>query len=140
MKVYDYVLKSGNYAYCAVSNDAIYKVNLKTKKVTCLTKVTEVVYAMKKKGRYLYYIESTMGGYRFNRVNVKSGKRQRLGRYYEYVISGTKIYYNGWVSRLNGSSTKKSNIPIKMKEVVAKIIQLVGKVLIKLIKSSQKEN
>lgn len=117
MTVYDKVLRIGNFAFCAVSDDAIYKVNLKTNKVRKLVAVSEVPHSMRKNGSYLYYVESTMGGNTLYRVSVKTGKRNRLGPYYEYVISGNRIYCDGRVMKLDGSCKKKSTTSIKMKSI-----------------------
>ena len=145
MTVYDQVIKKGNYAYCTGVGRNLYKVNLKTGKVTNLitgntgpevhNHVSYVypirnVRSMKLKGKYLYYISAqTQGpGEALYRINVNTGKIKRLastsmGRI-TYVIKGSKIYYyidkmdgkkRCKVMKLNGKSRKKTSIVPKMK-------------------------
>jgi Tol biopolymer transport system component len=98
MKAYDTV-KSGNYVYCAAAN-GIYKVNIKTKKVTRLAKgqSNEYLHALKKKGKYIYYMCNGVIYTDVMRVKTTGGKVKKVFNGYNskavcaYAISKNKLY------------------------------------------------
>ena len=102
--VYDKVLKNGNYAYCIASYDGmwkrLYKVNLKTGKVTRLTGKMILARGMKYRKGYLYFAtgstDTDVGN--LYRVGVKSKNKKRLAQISvtsnPYCVLGkNKIYY-----------------------------------------------
>lgn len=123
MTCYNEILVSGNYAYC---NDfGIYKVNLKNGKVKTLRTENQCfdyeIWGMKKKGNYLYFLETDYSDYPDNptylsRVNVKNKKYDFLDSFInEYAIKGNKIYYYDellekyYVTNLNGKNKRTTN-------------------------------
>ena len=121
-------IKSGNTVYCT-SGWHILKVDLKTKKVTKLAK-SKVIYCvnLKIKGKYLYYVDKStgVGDASIYRINLKTNKKKKLAGSTgsDYVISGSKIYYQKWdrnkplptnrTMKLNGKAKKKTKVRIKM--------------------------
>ena len=102
--VYDDVLKNGNYAYCLAAYNGLesrlYKVNLKTGKVTRLTGKMLNPKGMKYRKGYLYFASGstdTDEGALY-RIGVKSKKKKKLAQvsvmYSPYYVLGkNKIYY-----------------------------------------------
>lgn len=126
MTLYD-VVKSGKYAYAGTDN-AIYKVNIKTGKVRKLKTFGKDTYfgGMRYYKGYLYYLvdDDSLNACLY-RVNVKSGKIKRLAQYSEasisFAIRKSKIYYMAEdeighkykrVMKLNGKSKKKSSYKV----------------------------
>ena len=134
VKMTDYsdVYKSGKTAYCA-GDAGLYKVTLKkgkVKKVKRLVKMGEYgwVMSLKKKGKYIYFVEGTNGTVSYIcRVKTSGGKAKSLGggnEMQDYAISGNKIYYSyldyndrtdeEYVAyrqmKLNGKGKKKSSV------------------------------
>lgn len=120
MKVYDKVLKEGKYVYC-ISEAGVYKVNVKTGKKKTLGKRDTMIEewfpgAMKKKGKWIYFLVNGPVGSSLQRVNVNNANWKILtvldGEHWveRYMISGNKIYYT-WgsknrVMKLNGKNKK----------------------------------
>ena len=119
---YNEVMKYKNTVYCA-SPAGIYKVKLrngKMKKKTCLTKEAYEPYAMRKKGKCIYYIDGSNGTQcTFARVGIKTHKVKYLAdgaSDFAYAIKGKKIYYSAddydgvtykhRVMKLNGKNKK----------------------------------
>ena len=140
MTTYNKIVKRGN-TVCVSLKDAIVAVNLKNGKTRILENKTPTellpgcgIKHMKIKGNYLYYIDVLGTDHWdtfFYRVNIKNGKKKRLGRdVLGYVIKGKKLYYLGhkidWsnggkdikknrVMKLNGKGKKKTSVKAKMK-------------------------
>ena len=132
MHVYNRVIKAGNSIYCS-NGYVLYKVN--KKRGTAKTLYAYHTWTgdyflnqMRLKGKYLYFVLGGENVSSLYRINVKTGKRQRLmkenGFLYDYVISGRKIYYRRmiWsgteptirrVMKCNGKSVKKTRIRAK---------------------------
>lgn len=102
--VYSEVIKRGNTAYCAYNEDGDYtilKVDLNTGKKTRLVRNAFRMKGMKQRGSYLYYgVGFETPQFNLYRVNVKTGKKQKLARVYSvgsgypaYVLGKTRIYY-----------------------------------------------
>ena len=120
MKVYDEVLKEGKYVYC-ISEAGIYKVNVRNGNKKTLEKKDSTYTgtfpeAMKKKGKWLYYMADGPIGTGLYRVNVNNARDVELvepdGEHWveRYMISGNRIYYT-WgskyrVMKLNGKNKK----------------------------------
>ena len=138
MTVYNVAIKSGNKVYCN-GTENIYRVDLKKKKVLkrlhTEESVVEDVKAMKKKGKYVYFLfESYYDKERMDlyRVSIYGGKEKRLAKNVcAYAISDGKIYYTHFkkwndygnpvgktnkVMKLNGKSKKSTRYKVKMKE------------------------
>lgn len=126
MTLYD-VVKSGKYAYAGTDN-AIYKVNIKTGKVRKMKSFGEDTYfgGMRLYKGYLYYLvdDDSLNSNLF-RMNVKTGKIKRLVSYSEaniqFAIRKSKIYYMvedeighkyKRVMKLNGKSKRKSSYKV----------------------------
>ena len=126
MTGYDQVYVSGKTAYCAGAR-GLYKVTLKKGKV----KKVKVLYstgrtwfdgsqigAMKKKGKYIYFLRITGVDNLLYRVKTSGKSKKFLAFTYDYAIKGNKIYctdgeehlksYNR-VMKLNGKSKKKTS-------------------------------
>ena len=133
MKTYYQILKSGKYVYCS-GDLALYRFNTKTKKVKILYKNSdpeEVVYGMKKKGKYLYYIHTGPVKDTLYRSNVSTGSKKALIQSDSfstpsYVIYGKKIYVKvttihgeskRYSMNLNGKKRKKTSMKPVMKSV-----------------------
>lgn len=131
-RAYDRVMKYKNTAYCA-GCAGIYKVKLKNGKPVKITHIMKEqacygVYAfpgaMRKKGKYIYYIEKTNGASSYlKRVGIRSHKDKILAHFAtEYAISGKKIYYtedddysvSHKVMKLSGKGKKKTSVKVKM--------------------------
>lgn len=130
MTVYNQVIKSGKYAYCATPK-GIYKVNLKTKQKKLIAKdeVFEIYPPgeMKLHKGYIYY--TTGGGTSSDLCRVRTdGKKHRsLHSIWNYAIKNNRIYFTDYdydngnpkgVKRsmtLNGKSVKKSPYKISNK-------------------------
>ena len=130
MSVYS-CIKSGDTVYCS-NNNHIFKVNLKTKKVTILTGGKCYPNNLKLKGKYLYYQDIQQGfdengytGYLY-RINVKTKAKKKLANASAYAIKGKKIYFTAdklksdysfktikRVMKLNGKSKKKTKYTVK---------------------------
>ena len=128
MKVFKYVIKSGNTVYCSGGAGGIYKVTLKNgkvKKTKRLVKHYSWLAGMKKKGKYIYYVEGSAGTTRtLARVNIDTGKRKALigsaGYDIEYVIKNKKLYVRvgsfysekavNKVMKLNGKAVKNTSV------------------------------
>ena len=132
-KVYDQVIKSGDYAYC-IAGTGIYKVNVKSGKIKKLVKDPGDYghyRQMCKKGKYLYYIKggTDVRGDLY-RVSIKGGKSKHLAGNVnkarcvsKYMIKKDRIYYkemnatNGKEKtkkmKLNGKAKKKSKAKVK---------------------------
>ena len=135
---YDQVVKDGNTAYCAGAY-AIYKVKLsksgKVKKVTRIVKGGTVwdrdarmIGHMKKKGKYLYYLDygELDGSVTYlKRVNTETKKKKKLVftdcDFNAYAIKDKKLYCKYYdektvkkVMKLDGSSKKKTSKKIVM--------------------------
>ena len=130
MTVY-YCIKSKSTVYCSNANH-IFKVNLKTKKVTILTGGKCYPGNLKLKGKYLYYQDIQQGfdengyaGYLY-RINVKTKAKKKLAGATDYAIKGKKIYVTAdkikgdnsikttkRVMKLNGKSKKKTKYKAK---------------------------
>ena len=131
-KVYEQVIKEGNIAYCG--GCGIYKVNLKTGKVTTLKKNKDWLGSrytdMKKIGSWIYFKKDGETYNYLYRINVRNRKckkiapkilpypKSHIGNLW-YYISGSKIYlttiydgdYDGdfnAVTKLNGKGEKRS--------------------------------
>lgn len=142
MATYNEVIKIGNTAYCG--NTGIYKVNLKSGKVTVLRRndhTDDVIFThLSKKGSWIYFIDQSPSPIApLRRVNIKTKKCETIGTkktkiwgsYQEdmgvekYVISGSKIYFSGIYShndrpfkkvmKLNGKGKKNTKEKITMK-------------------------
>lgn len=137
---YDQVVKSGNTAYCAGAN-ALYKVKLtkngKVKKVTCTykggpawDKKARLIRNMKKKGKYLYYVDfgGSDGSVTYlKRMNTATKKSKKIvftdNMFYGYAIKKGKLYAKYHDDdkvvkksmKLNGKSKKKTSKKIVMK-------------------------
>ena len=129
MTAYDQVIKSGNTVYCAGAR-GLYKVTLKKGKV----KKVKVLYstgrtwfdgsqleAMKKKGKYIYFIQVTGVDNLLYRIKTSGKNKKLLALTYDYAIKGNKIYFydsdvdededaeNASVMKLNGKSKKRTS-------------------------------
>ncbi len=133
---YDQVMKYKNTAYCA-GCAGIFKVKLRNGKPKKITRIMEeeecydedysFVIAMRKKGKYIYYIERTNGAStRLLRVGIKSHKKKLLEYFCTaYAIKGKKLYYTieddfktaHRVMKLNGKGKKKTGIKVKMNSI-----------------------
>jgi len=131
MTAYDDVIKVGKTAYCATVA-GIYKVNLRTGKSKRLTKTSEnyMPFAMKKKGKYIYYLEVGPNTQKLYRIKTNGKNKKLLYKvaYYSavdrYAISKNKIYliYNKdgskkakrIVMKLNGKGKKSTKIVPEM--------------------------
>ena len=142
MAVYDKMIKMGDIVFCCIRQDtydedgqevteAIVSVNCNTGEVKTLTTLGTPPNAMAIKGNYLYCLtiwEDT-GGDVLNRINISTGKVERLAdSVEEYAISGNTIYYRirqykkdkkseyrfiGYKNKkmkLNGKSKKNSSV------------------------------
>ena len=126
MTAYDQVYVTGNTAYCAGAR-GLYKVTLKkgkTKKVKVLYSTGRTWFdgsqleAMKKKGKYIYFIQVTGVDNLLYRIKISGKNKKLLALTYDYAIKGKKIYctdgegheksYNR-VMKLNGKSKKKTS-------------------------------
>ncbi len=140
MTGYDQVYMTGNTAYCA-GTKGIYKVTLSNGAVTSkklIFKENDIwggpsVFAMHKKGNYIYFLEEADEYNPFLiRVNI-SGKNEKLlaKDVTKYAIKGKKIYYRYQeyysgkvkkrVMKLNGKSKKRTSKKVKMKRVKSNV-------------------
>ena len=128
MTVYKYVIKSGNTVYCSAGFGGIYKVTLKNgkvKKTKRLVKHYCWLGGMKKKGKYIYYVEGSAGATRtLARVNINTGKREKIISSVDYdidfVIKNKKLYARvgsfysekavNKVMKLNGKAVEKTSV------------------------------
>ena len=125
-----FCVKKGNIVYCA-NYEALYRVDLKTKKVKKIATDPGYIEDLKIKGNYVYYAEAGSGvsTSQICRVNIKTEKRQILVKNVQqfYAISGNKIYYTkgtfpggklkikSYCMKLNGKSKKACKVKIKRK-------------------------
>ena len=131
MKVYDEVYKTGNTIYAAGAQ-GIYKVTVKKgvkKKSKLIYHFSDDVtyfddghvFAMKKKGKYIYFLESSTGtAMILHRIKTNGKSHKRYCQVDNYVIKGKKIYFEDfivdkkYVMKLNGKSKKKTKTKISM--------------------------
>ena len=137
MTCYDYVYKTGNTVYCAGST-GLYKVKVSKKgkaksvkklfDVRTVSKEQVIVYNMKKKGSYIYFLVETdvtgEGNPALWRVKTDGKNLKRLAGCFEYAIKGKKIYYvtldpvtyaNIYhMMKLNGKSKKKAKRGVRI--------------------------
>ena len=129
MTVYNEVIKSKKYVYCA-AGDGIYKINLKTGSKQKLVKNDaypfDGVGSMKLYKGYLYYLTEGNGiaSPSLYRIKTNGKGKKKLDSADRYVIKKKKVYYtkrvgdsyNKSVKRqmnLNGSKKKKSSYKVK---------------------------
>ena len=137
MTCYDYVYKTGKTVYCAGST-GLYKVKVSKKgkvksvktlfDVKTVSKKQVIVYNMKKKGDYIYFLVETdvsgEGRPALWRVKTNGKNLKRLADGFEYAIKGKKIYYvtqdpdtyaNIYhVMKLNGKAKKKAERGVRI--------------------------
>jgi len=144
---YEQVMKYKNTAY-VIGCSGLYKVKLKNgkaKKITRLVKMTEtfgpdsLLYGMRKKGSYIYYVSGTNGtSSRLIRVGIRSHKIKTLAKNtYKYAFKGKKIYYtveddistHNRVMSINGKNKKKTKVKVVRidKETNAKGYKVINK-------------
>lgn len=129
--VYDQVYKTGSTVYC-VGAKGIYKVKvkkgkLKSSKLIYRYNDDEVYYedghlfALKKKGSYIYFLNVSNGSsVKLWRVKTSGKNKKCLAEADTYVIKGSKIYYEDFdankkrVMKLNGKSKKKTKAKVIM--------------------------
>lgn len=122
------VIKKGNYVYCT-AYDGIYKVNIKTHAKKRLVfgnpEEYQFVSCMSLHKGYLYFTKGGAINTSLHRVKTNGKNRKSLGTIYEYVVSGSKIYYNVYNDsaekrvkkqmKLNGRGKRSSKYKIKVK-------------------------
>lgn len=117
MTSYTQVIKTKKYIYCATFNN-IYRVNVKTKKVSRLVKDSSNecgITNMKIKNGYLYYYRTLCVGGDIKRVKLSTKKVSYVEKSkYEplstYVIDGSKVYYLKWDSKGDNKMTMSKKI------------------------------
>jgi len=136
MVAYDQVIKKGNTIYCAGSGTNIYKIKVRNGEVVDKKKIVSSSWGseyssinrMKKRGKYLYYVEWTEGTlWWLKRVNIKTGKVNTLCTMGDqYAFKKNKLYVKKWktqdlikrttrVMKLNGKNKKKTSKRVVMK-------------------------
>lgn len=127
MKVYDSI-KSGNYVFCAAAN-GIYRVNIKTYKIKRIAsgQSNEYLHALKKKGKYIYYMCNGVMYTDVMRVKTSGGKVKKVFDGYDtksvrgYAIYKNKLYVTYGTGKkkvmaLSGKSAKKTSVKAKIIE------------------------
>ena len=95
MTVYNDVIKSGKYAYCATGK-GIYRVNLKNNRFKRILKTNTTwlpPVAMKLYKGYIYYCIGDSVNIAFYRVKTDGTHKKSLGSVCDYAISDGKIFY-----------------------------------------------
>ena len=127
MKVYNQTIKIKTYVYCTDEQN-VFRVSLKNGQVKMLTANSynseRTIYAMKSKGKYIYFIDGSdhMTGATIMRVKKSTAHSNRTLAHTDglsaYAISKSKIYYHSddgkRVMKLNGKSKKKTKVKAKM--------------------------
>lgn len=127
MKVYNQTIKIKTYVYCTDEQN-VFRVSLKNGQVKMLTANSynseRTIYAMKSKGKYIYFIDGSdyMTGATIMRVKKSTAHSNRTLAHTDgliaYAISKSKIYYRSddgkRVMKLNGKSNKKTKVKAKM--------------------------
>ena len=129
MTVYNEVIKSDNYAYCA-AGDGIYKINLVNGASQKLVNIDSYPFVgvggMKLYKGYLYYLTGGTGvaSPSLYRIKTNGKGKKKLDSADRYVIKKKKVYYTKRVGefynksvkrqmKLNGSKKKKSSYKVK---------------------------
>ena len=132
MKLYDECYKSGNIVYC-IAGDGVYKVNIKTKKKTCLSRFEYPEYqgytGIRLHKGYLYCLFSCLDyDEGIDRIKVTGKKKIKTiveveGDDLTFAISKKKIYYRYYSAisdkylkkkmKLNGKKKVKTTIKAK---------------------------
>lgn len=128
MKVYNQTIKIKSYVYCTDEQN-VYRVNIKSGQVKMLTanmtyNAERTIYAMKSKGKYIYFIDGSdyYTGATIMRVKKSATHSNKKLAHTDgliaYAISKSKIYYYSddgkRVMKLNGKSNKKTKVKAKM--------------------------
>ena len=127
MKVYNQTIKIKTYVYCTDEQN-VFRISLKNGQVKMLTANSynseRTIYAMKSKGKYIYFIDGSdyMTGATIMRVKKSTAHSNRTLAHTDgliaYAISKSKIYYRSddgkRVMKLNGKSNKKTKVKAKM--------------------------
>ena len=127
MKVYNQTIKIKTYVYCTDEQN-VFRVSLKSGQVKMLTANSynseRTIYAMKSKGKYIYFIDGNdyMTGATIKRVKKSTAHSNMTLAHTDgliaYAISKSKIYYYSddgkRVMKLNGKSNKKTKVKAKM--------------------------
>lgn len=167
MTVYNQIVKSGNTLYCAGEGCSLYKVKVKNGKVVNKKKIYTVagglcmgeysyIDSLKKKGKYLYYIQWSDGvSSGLCRIKLKGKKPKLVAKNcIDYAMKGNKLYaeiykityYDEFsiyrVMKLNGKNKKETAVKpaVKHKRANTEKYSLIYKESGKYVKTYLKTN